>query len=100
MELKLLRSTNSLNTFQLDELELGNLCRMSPNIFSFSLEVNGVPKTLNLEKNEIFSSDFTLRNERGEEMTLGLGVHYRGKVSQSDSSFVSISFFEIGRAHV
>ena len=67
MELKLLRSTNSVNTFQLDKLEMGNLCRMSPNVFSFSLELNGIPKTLNLEKNEIFSNDFTLRNEKNEK---------------------------------
>jgi hypothetical protein len=94
MELKLLKSTNSVNIFELDKFGLGNLCRTSPNIFSLTLEVNGLPKTLSLEKNNIFSNDFTLRNERDEELHLGLGVHYRGKVNESNSSFVAISFFE------
>jgi hypothetical protein len=58
------------------------------------MEVNGIPKTLNLIQNKIFSDDFTLRDQNGNILPSNMGVFYRGRIKNSESSFVAISFFE------
>jgi hypothetical protein len=96
MRINLLNRLNLDNTFEINPRSVLDVVSSKPRNLSFSIPLQGIYYSLELEIHHIFSNDFKVTNEFGEIIDCDLGVHYRGKITNNMSSFVCLSFFEDG----
>ena len=94
--LNILKTVNLDGTFQLERSSLDDILLNSHNNLKLQIPINGINETLELEIANIFSDKFKVEYADGVDRGYDLGVHYRGKIFNNDSSLVSISFTNEG----
>lgn len=87
------RAATDISVLNLDSRELKKLVYEKPEYLEVSFPFEGKVITVELYKNEIFTSDFKVTTSKGETADYIPGAYYRGIVKGNNQSVAAFSFF-------
>jgi len=82
-----------IETLQVDENVLLEIQNEKPDFIQFQLVHAADTLMMKLQRQELFSDDFKIRNQNDEILEYNPGLYYRGKVNNDRNSFVVFNFF-------
>ena len=88
------RAATDISVLNIDSKQLKKLVHEKPEYLEISFPFDGKIITLELYKNQIFTSDFKVTTNKGEIVDYTPGAYYQGIVKGDNQSVVAFSFFE------
>ena len=88
------RAATDISVLNIDSRQLKKLVHEKPEYLEISFPFDGKIITLELYKNQIFTSDFKVTTNKGEIVDYTPGAYYQGIVKGDNQSVVAFSFFE------
>jgi len=88
------RAATDISVLNIDSKQLKKLVYEKPEYLEISFPFDGKIITLELYKNQIFTSDFKVTTNKGEIVDYTPGAYYQGIVKGDNQSVVAFSFFE------
>lgn len=88
------KSAKDISVLNLNYQQLNALIAKKPENLEITIPYNGNQVTVELLKQEIFTKDFIVKNEKGNVIRYNPGVYYRGIIQGNSASLVGFSFFE------
>jgi hypothetical protein len=73
---------------------LTTLLNEQPEFIRFCFAHQGDTLNIKLQRHEVLSSDFQVRNQDDELLDYNSGLYYRGKANNDANSFVVFNFFQ------
>lgn len=88
------RAATDISVLNINSKQLKKLVHEKPEYLEISFPFDGKIITLELYKNQIFTSDFKVTTNKGEIVDYTPGAYYQGIVKGDNQSVVAFSFFE------
>jgi len=92
----ILKSISPEGVFQLNETSFDDILKNSHSKITLQLPIEGQLHNLELDKSELFSTDFNKKYSTQQISNRNLGTHYKGKLSGIENSSVAVSFTNLG----
>ena len=83
-----------IQALEINFFALTALQNEQPEFIRFSFAHQGDTLNIKLQRHEVLSSDFQVRNQDDELLDYNSGLYYRGKVNNDANSFVVFNFFQ------
>jgi len=83
-----------IEALEVNATALTDLQNDQPEFIRFSFTHQGDTLDVKLQRHQVLSSDFQVRNQDDELLDYSPGLYYRGKVNNDRGSFVVFNFFE------
>lgn len=88
------RSATDISVLTIDVKQLKKLVYEKPEYLEISFPFDGRQITMELYKNQIFTSDFKVTTGKGETVNYTPGTYYQGIVKGDNQSVAAFSFFD------
>ena len=94
LDLSLRNIATDIQALEVNFSALTALQNDQPEFIRFSFVHQGDTLNVKLQRHQVLSSDFQVRNQDDELLDYNPGLYYRGKVNNDADSFVVFNFFE------
>lgn len=88
------RAATDISVLHIDARQLKKLVYEKPEYLEISFPFDGKQITVELYKNQIFTSDFKVTTGKGETVSYTPGAYYQGIVKGENQSVAAFSFFD------
>lgn len=88
------RAATDITVINVDAKQLKKIATEKPEYLEVSFPFDGKIITLELYKNQIFTTDFKVTTNKGEIVNYNPGAYYQGIVKGDNQSVVAFSFFD------
>lgn len=94
--LNILKSVSPEGVFQLNKTSFDDILKNSHSKITLQLPIEGQLQNLELNKSQLFGTQYYTKYSTQQISEKNLGVHYHGKLSGFENSSVSVSFTNLG----